>query len=67
MLMDINCHGTKLLHTVGQPMPLGTPLEVAIDGEMTTSTVMWSNAHYSGVKFDTSIDLAKVYEVCAAG
>lgn len=67
MLMDINCYGTKLLHAAGHPLPNGTPLDVAIEGQMTSGTVMWSNVHYSGVKFDTSIDLAHVYAVCAAG
>lgn len=65
--MDINCYGTKLLHAVGHPLPNGTPLDVAIEGQMTSGTVMWSNVHYSGVKFDTSIDLAQAYAACAAG
>jgi hypothetical protein len=32
-LMDIHYHGTKLQHEVGNPLPLGAPLEVAIKRE----------------------------------
>jgi hypothetical protein len=65
-LVDINCHGTKLQHEAGNPLPLGALLEVAINGEMTAGAVKWSNVHYSGVQFDTSIDLEQVYAICAA-
>jgi hypothetical protein len=64
-LVDINCHATKLQHEVGNPLPLGVSLEVVIEGKMAAGAVMSSNVHYSGVQFDTSIDVEHVFAVCA--
>jgi hypothetical protein len=67
MLLDINCYGTKLRHETGNPLPQGSSLEVFIQEEWSHCTVMWSNAHYSGLQFKSAIDLDTVHAVCRAG
>ena len=66
MLIDINCHGTKLRHQTDRPLPKGQPVEIAIFDQWIEGTVMWSNAHYSGVQFRKSLSLSDVDAVCAA-
>ncbi len=66
MLMDINCHGTKLRHHAVKPLKQGTFVEISIEGKWTRGTVMWSNVHYSGVQFKDATNLALVCAVCLA-
>ena len=66
MIMDINCHGTKLRHETDNPLPRGGLVDICIDDEWLGGTVMWSNVHYSGIKFSDMIALSKVDAVCAA-
>ena len=66
MLIDINCHGTKLRHEKDNPLPIGTTIDLVICGEQTTGTVVWSNTHYSGLQFKNLISLKQVDEICAA-
>lgn len=60
MLLDVNCYGTKLRHAPSQPLEVGADVKVRIDAEWTQGTVMWSNAHYSGVQFKRAISLEDV-------
>ncbi len=64
VLIDINCHGTKLRHEKDNPIPIGENIKLQICGEWSTGTVMWSNAHYSGVQFNRIIGLTEVKTIC---
>lgn len=66
MLIDINCHGTKLRHEKDNPLPIGTMIDLAICDEWSTCAVMWSNTHYSGLQFKSLISLKQVEEICAS-
>ncbi len=66
MLIDINCFGTKLRHATGAPLPQGSDIEIAICNQWIAGTVMWGNAHYSGVQFGKSISLSAVEQVRAS-
>lgn len=63
-LLDLNCHGTKLRHQLKYPLPKGESIDIAILDDWCGGTVMWSNAHYSGIKFKSAIDLEIVHAVC---
>ena len=65
MLIDINCHGTKLRHEADNPLPEGVSLEIEVCSTWIEGTVRWSNAHYSGVQFRKSIALSDVEVVCS--
>ncbi|MEO0905217.1 MAG: PilZ domain-containing protein [Pseudomonadota bacterium] len=65
MLIDINCHGTKLRHEADDPLPVGEEVDISICDNWVGGTVMWSNTHYSGVQFRRSIALSDVETVCA--
>lgn len=65
MLIDINCHGTKLRHQADNPLAQGTAVEISVAENWVAGTVMWSNAHYSGVQFKSSIGLIDVETICA--
>lgn len=64
-LIDINCYGTKLRHGSDAPLAKGTKVAIQIDDEWINCTVMWSNAHYAGLQFSRSIDLATVGHIRA--
>ena len=66
VLMDINCHGTKLRHEKDNPLPKGGSVDICIEGEWTGGTVVWSNVHYSGTKFSDMIALSQVHAICTA-
>ncbi|MEJ8560873.1 hypothetical protein QTO30_06315 [Yoonia sp. GPGPB17] len=66
MLIDINCHGTKLRHEGDNPIPLGTTVNISICDNWVDGTVMWSNTHYSGVLFRKAITLSDVQTICEA-
>lgn len=66
MLVDINCHGTKLRHDTEAPPPKGSLVVVTICDESVEGSVMWANTHYSGVQFQKLIPLAFIDPVRAA-
>jgi len=66
MLMDINCYGTKLRHEAGNPLSKGNDVDICLEGDWISGTIMWSNVHYSGVKFSETIDLTQVHAICIA-
>ena len=60
MLIDINCHGTKLRHETDNPLAKGVQVDIEVCDAFISGTVMWSNAHYSGIQFRNLISLAEV-------
>ena len=65
-LIDINCFGTKLARTGDHLLDCGDRIEIAIHEDWVPGIVIWSNRHYSGVRFARRIRLVDVEGVVAS-
>lgn len=66
VLIDINCFGSKLRREAENPLSQGENVQIEICDKWIGGTAMWSNAHYSGIKFHKPIPMADVESVCAS-
>lgn len=65
LLLDINHNGTRLRHRADKPLPPGAELDIAIDKDWTTGTIVWSDKSESGVHFMADLRHATMEKVCA--
>lgn len=62
-LLDISGWGGKLKHIPDNPPKNGEDIEIVIVDEQMIGTIVWQNAHYSGVRFKKALSKDMVLNV----
>ncbi len=63
LLMDISGRGSKLKHHPDAPLELGASVHIIILGEWKSCSIVWTNAHYSGILFEQALRHKSVQKI----
>jgi hypothetical protein len=59
-VLDLSCHGAKVRYAHPETLEQTSTVGVVLDGSWRMGTLIWSNKHYLGVRFDKALPIPLV-------